>query len=76
MNRGSQNNKKYGVTIVTAIKRLTIRELVEQFDMGYGTLLGKQSENLQMLKIILSYIFYLYFTHTHVASYSIHRESF
>ena len=44
--------------------------------MGYGTIRGKQSENLRMLKIILSYKLYLYFTHTHVASYSIHRESF
>ena len=40
-----------------ADRQLTIRELVEQFDMGYGTMHWILREDLQMLEVILSYKF-------------------
>ena len=65
---GRERKKKtYGATIVTSIRdalvadrRLTIRELVEWFDMGYGTIHQILTETLQTSKIILGYKFYLY----------------
>ena len=38
-----------------ADRRLTIRELVERFDMGYDTIYRVLTEDLQMSKVILSY---------------------
>ena len=40
--------------------RLTIRELIEWFDMGYGTMHRILREDLQMSKVILSYKFDFY----------------
>ena len=54
--------KQYGAMRVTKIRevhaadrRLTIRELIERFDMGYGTMHRILTEDLQMSKVILSY---------------------
>ena len=59
---GRGRKKQYGATTVTSIRealdadrRLTIRELVERFDMGYGTIHRVLTEDLQMSKVILSY---------------------
>ena len=46
-----------------ADRRLTIRELIERFDMGYGTMHRILAEDLQMLKVILSYKFDFYMMH-------------
>ena len=41
-------------------RRLTIRDLIERFDMGYGTMHRILTEDLQMSKAILSYKFDFY----------------
>ena len=46
-----------------ADRRLTIRELIEWFDMGYGTMHRILTENLQMSKVILSYKSDFYMMH-------------
>ena len=68
--KGRGRKKQYGATKVTSIRaaldadrRLTIRELVERFDMGYGTIHRVLTEDLQMSKVILSYQFDLHVTH-------------
>ena len=48
---------------LAADRRLTIRELVERVDMGYGTMHPVLMEDLQMLNAILSYKFNLYMMH-------------
>ena len=49
--------------VLAADRRLTIRELIEHFDMGYGTMHGILMEDLQMSKVILSYKFDFYLMH-------------
>ena len=56
--------KLYGVMIVMSIReaqvadrRPKIRELIERFYMGYDTMHRILTEDLQMLKVILSYKF-------------------
>ena len=68
--REQKKEKKYGATILMSVRdalaanrRLAIRELVERVVMGNGNILRKLAEHLQMLKIILSYKFYLYLIH-------------
>ena len=46
-----------------ADKRLTIKELIERFDMGYGTMHRIFAEYLQMSKVILSYKFDFHMMH-------------
>ena len=41
----------------------TIRDLIERFDMGYGTMHRILTEDLQMSKAILSYKFDFYMMH-------------
>ena len=41
----------------------TIRDLIERFDMGYGTMHWILTEDLQMSKAILSYKFDFYMMH-------------
>ena len=67
---GCGRKKQYGATTVTSIRealdadrQLTIRELVERFDMGYGTIHRVLMKDLQMSKVILSYYFELHVTH-------------
>ena len=48
---------------LAADRRLTIRDLIERFDMGYGTMHQILRENLQMSKTILSYKFDFYMMH-------------
>ena len=62
--------KQYGAIIVTPIReahaadrRLTIRELIERFDIGYGTMHRILTEDLQMSKVMLSYKFDFYMMH-------------
>ena len=66
----SGRKKQYGAMIVTTIrealganKRLTIRELIKRFDMGYGTMHRIFTGDLQMSKVILSYKFDFYMMH-------------
>ena len=56
---------------LAADRPLTIRELVERFDMGYGMMHLILTEDLQMSKVILSYKFDFYMMH--VANVSDHR---
>ena len=70
--------KQYDAMIVTsnrealaADRRLTIRDLIERFDMGYGTMHRILTEDLQMSKVILSYKFNFYMMHiAKVSDYS------
>ena len=70
--------KQYDTMIVTsncealaADRRLTIRDLTERFDMGYGTMHRILTEDLQMSKAILSYKFDFYMMHiAKVSDYS------
>ena len=70
--------KQYDAMIVTsnrealaADRRLTIRDLIERFDMGYGTMHWILTEDLQMSKVILSYKFNFYMMHiAKVSDYS------
>ena len=70
--------KQYDAMIVTsnrealaADRRLTIRDLTERFDMGYGTMHPILTEYLQMSKAILSYKFDFYMMHiAKVSDYS------
>ena len=62
--------KQYDSMIVTSIhealaadRRLMIRNLIERFDMGYGTMHRIFTEDLQMSKAILSYKFDFYMMH-------------
>ena len=62
--------KQYDAMIVTSIRealasdrRLTIRDLIERFDMGYDTMHRILTEDLQMSKAILSYKFDFYMMH-------------
>ena len=56
---------------LAADRRLTIRDLIERFDMGYGTMHQILTEDLQMLKAILSYKFDFYMMHfAKVSDYS------
>ena len=57
----NRRQKQYGAMIVTSIheahaanRRLKISELIERFDMGYGTMHRILTENLQMSNVILS----------------------
>ena len=51
--------------------RLTIRDLIERFDIGYGTMHRILTEDLQMSKAILSYKFDFYMMHiAKVSDYS------
>ena len=61
---GRGRKKRYCVSTVTAIRdaldvdrRLTVRELAERFNIGYGTVHRILMEKLHMSKVILSYIF-------------------
>ena len=70
--------KQYDAVIVTSIRealaadrRLTIRDLIERFGMGYGTMHRILKEDLQMLKAFLSYKFDFYMMHIEkVSDYS------
>ena len=75
-----EEKRKYGAIIVRSIceahaadRRLTIKELIERFDMGYGTMHRVLTEDLQMSKVILSYKFDFYMMH--VAKVSDHSYS-
>ena len=46
-----------------ANRRLTIRKLIERFDIGYGTMHRILKEDLQMSKVILRYKFDFYMMH-------------
>ena len=48
---------------LAADRRLAIRDLIERFDIGYGTMHLILTEDLQMSKIILSYKFDFYMMH-------------
>ena len=70
--------KQYDAVIVTSIRealaadrRLTIRDPIERFGMGYGTMHRILTEDLQMSKAILSYKFEFYMMHiAKVSDYS------
>ena len=70
--------KQFNAMIVTsnrealaADRRLTIRDLIERFDMGYGTMHRILTDDLQMSKAILSYKFAFYMMHiAKVSDYS------
>ena len=70
--------KLYDAMIVTsnrealaADRRLTLRDLIERFDMGYGTMHLILTEDLQMSEAILSYKFDFYMMHiAKVSDYS------
>ena len=56
---------------LAADRRLTIRDLIERFGMGYGTMHRILTEDLQMSKAILSHKFDLYMMHiAKVSDYS------
>ena len=56
---------------LAADRRLTIRDLIERFDMSYGTMHQILTEDLQMSKAILSYIFNFFMMHiAKVSDYS------
>ena len=56
---------------LAADRRLTIRDLIERFDMGYDTMHRILTEDLQMSKAILSYKFDFYMMHiARVSDYS------
>ena len=56
---------------LAADRRLTIRYLIERFDMGYGAMHQIMTEDLQMSKAILSYKFDFYMMHiAKVSDYS------
>ena len=56
---------------LAADRRVTIRDLIERFDMGYGTMHQILTEDLQMSKAILSYKFDFYMVHiAKVSDYS------
>ena len=46
-----------------ADRQMTIRELIERFDMGYGTMHWILAEDLQMSIVILSHKFDFYIMH-------------
>ena len=48
---------------LSADRRLTIRELIERFDMGYGTMHCILTEYLPMSKVILNHKFDYYMMH-------------
>ena len=48
---------------LAADRQLTTRELIQLFDMGYGTMHRILMEDLQMSKVILSYKFDFYMMH-------------
>ena len=48
---------------LAADRRLTIRDLIERFGMGYGTMHRILTEDLQMSKAILSYKLDFYMMH-------------
>ena len=48
---------------LAADRRLMIRDMIERFDMGYGTMHRTFTEDLQMSKAILSYKFDFYMMH-------------
>ena len=54
-----------------ADRQLTIRDLIERFDIGYGTMHRILAEDLQMSKVIQSYKFD--FQMMHVAKVSCHN---
>ena len=70
--------KKETAMIMTSIRealaadrRLTIRDLIERFDMGYGTMHRILTEDLQMSRAIQSYKFDFYMMHiAKVSDYS------
>ena len=50
---------------------MTIRDLIERFDMGYGTMHRILTEDLKMSKAVLSYKFDYYMMHiAKVSDYS------
>ena len=56
---------------LAADRRLTNRDLIERFDMGYGTMQQILTEDLQMSKAILSNKFDFYMMHiAKVSNYS------
>ena len=56
---------------LAADRRLTIKDLIERFDMGYGTMHQILTEDLQMSKAILSNKFDFYMMHiAKVSDYS------
>ena len=56
---------------LAADRRLTIRDLIERFDMGYGMMHRILTEDLQMSKAILSYKLDFYMIHiAKVSDYS------
>ena len=73
-----ERKKQYDAMIVTSMlealaadRRLTIRDLIERIDMGYGTMHRILTEDLQMSKAILSYKFDFYMMHiAKVSDYS------
>ena len=48
---------------LAADRRLTIRDLIERFDMGHGTMHRILTEDLQISKAILNYKFDFYMMH-------------
>ena len=48
---------------LAADRRLMIRDLIERFDMGYGTMQRIFTEDLQMSKAVLSYKLDFYMMH-------------
>ena len=70
--------KQYDAMIVTSNRealatdrRLTFRDLIERFYMGYGTMHRILTEDFQMSKAILSYKFDFYMMHNaKVSDYS------
>ena len=48
---------------LAADRRLTIRDMIERFDMGYGTMHRTLKEDLQMSKAIISYKSDFYMMH-------------
>ena len=56
---------------LAADRRVTIRDLIELFDIGYGTMHRILTEDFQMSKAILSYKFDFYMMHiAKVSDYS------
>ena len=70
--------KQYDAIIVTSIRealaadrRLTIRDLIERFGMGYGTMHRILTEDFQMSKAIISNKYDFYMVHiAKVSDYS------
>ena len=49
--------------VLAADRRLTIRELIKRFDMGYATMHRIFTGDLQISKVILNYKFDFYMMH-------------